>query len=68
MQEEKWIILTPNEIQEIYKFCAVHNSQNVIIFDTPCGGIGNLLHIATQNEWHEDKNCNKKDITDYDSW
>ena len=68
MSEEKYIILTHNEIQQIFKFCATHNYENVVIFSNNCGGIGDTLHIALQDEWNDNKNCEKQNITDYESF
>lgn len=62
------IILTHKEIQQIFRYCVLNNYANVVIFDEPCGGIGNLLHICKQEDWQVNKDCKKEDITDYESW
>lgn len=67
MSEEKWIILTHTEIQRIFKYCATHNYENVVIFCNNCG-CGNSLHITLQDNWNDNKKCEKEDITDYKSW
>ena len=64
----KYIILTHNEVQQIFKYCANHNYENVIVFDEGVGGIGNCTYVATQNEWLKNKECEKLDITDYERW
>lgn len=68
MSEEKYIILTHHQVQRIFQFCATHNYENVVIFSNNCGGIGNTLHIALQDDWNADNNCKRDNITDYESW
>lgn len=72
----KKIILTEKEIIDVYNFCknikkpkteSTKHYNNVVIRQEPCGGIGELLYIQTQEDlW--DKSDNWKDITDYDAW
>ena len=64
----KWIILTSKEVEAIHSYCKSHDNKNVIIFDEGVGGIGSCTYVATQDEWLKNKECEKSDITDYESW
>lgn len=71
----KEIILTGEEIERLYQFykktkpitafAKVHH--NIVIKGMPCGGIGELVYVQTQDDF-----CKKADnwveITDYESW
>lgn len=73
------IILTEKEITAIQQFHnktkktkqhkngLVDNFHNVVIKQEPCGGIGALLYIQTQDDFM-DKSDNWEDITDYEAW
>ncbi len=72
----KEIILTQKEIMAIYHYCNnIKQSKfvydkyfnNVVIKQEPCGGIGSILYIQTQNDfWKKSKKW--EDITDYEAW
>ena len=64
----KWIILSAKEVQKISEYCSKHNYKNVIVFDEGVGGIGSCTYVTTQDEWLKNKECEKVDITDYESW
>lgn len=66
MNKIKFIILTPLEVEEIYSFSKL-KKQNVVIRSANCGGIGDSLHITTQNDYNCRMN-NWVDITDYEAF
>ena len=63
---EKFIILTPKEIQQLYNYSNNYEGNVVILSFTI--GIGDAIKLAQQNEWCNNKDCEQEDITDYDSW
>lgn len=62
------LTLTAQEVENLYKFCKDNDNKNIVILTEP-HGIGETTFATTQEQWLE-KNieCNKTDITDYESW
>ena len=65
MHNSVFIILTPNEVEEIYSFCKL-KKQNIVLKSSNCG-IGDAKKITTQKEYSNREN-KWLNITDYDSW